>query len=160
MNWLDIGIVVILSINVIFSLKRGLIREVFGLAGIILGLLVASKFYKDILIFENIFKSPMLTRIISFILIFLGVGLLFSLIGTLVHKLVKIGGLGMLNYLGGFIFGFLKGVIIIGIILFVMAKIPFISKLIEKSPIASAILRLFKNIIYFIWTRPETTEYI
>jgi hypothetical protein len=49
---------------------------------------------------------------------------------------------------------------IFAIILFLLSKFVFFQKLLDKSPVASAILRVFRNILYLIWSKPEMTEYI
>ena len=160
MGWLDFAVLGVLIASIVLGLKRGLVREIISLAGIITGLVIASRFYKNFTFFGKTFKNPVLGRTISFLLIFAGIAAVFGIIGMLVHKFVKAGGLGMLDHLGGFIFGFLKGVSVTGIILFLLSKFVFFQKLMDKSPVASAILRVFRNILYLIWSKPETTEYI
>ena len=160
MGWLDFAILGVLIASIVLGLKKGLLRGIFSLAGIIVGLVIASRFYKNFMVFEAIFKNPVLARTISFLLIFTGIAAVFSIIGMLVHKFVKAGGLGMLDHLGGFIFGFLEGIAVTGIILFLLSKFAFFQKLMDKSPVASVILRIFRNVLYLIWSKPETTEYI
>ena len=147
-------------INVIISLKRGLIRELFSLLGIILGLALASRYYQEITFFDDLLKNPVLGRIIVFVLIFLAVAITAHIIGVLLQKLIKLGAMGLLDHMGGFIFGFLKGIIIIGIVLFLLSRFPPVTAMIEKSPIALAILRFISNIFHLIWTPEEVTEYI
>jgi len=160
MNWLDIIIVVGLIINVVISLKRGLVRELFSVMGIILGVVISSRFYQELNWFSGLIKNPGIVKVLSFILIFLGVAIIVNLIGLVLNKIFKWSALGMLDHLGGFIFGFIKGIMITGIVLFLLAKFPPMSEIINKSPVASAILRFVNNIITLIWNKPEITEYI
>jgi len=44
-NWLDIILIVILLLTFIMGLIKGLLRQVLGLAGVIIGLIVASRNY-------------------------------------------------------------------------------------------------------------------
>jgi len=160
MNWLDIIIVVGLIVNVIISLKRGLIKELFSVLGIILGIVLASKFYQEVNWFSGLIKNPAIADVISFVLIFLIVVIIVNLIGMLLRKIFKWSALGLLDHLGGFIFGFIKGIMITGIILFLLAKFPLTSGVINKSPIASAILRFTTDIVTLIWNKPEVVDYI
>lgn len=160
MNWLDIIIVIGLVVNVIISLKRGLVRELFSVLGIILGIIFASRFYQEINWFSGIIKNPAVEKVICFILIFLGILIIVNLAGLLLYKIFKWTALGLLDHIGGFIFGFIKGVMITGIVLFLLVKFPPMVGIINKSPIASTILRLMNNIITLIWNNPEVTEYI
>ena len=45
MNWLDIVIIVVLALSVLSGLVRGFIRTVLGLAGLILGIYLAGRYY-------------------------------------------------------------------------------------------------------------------
>lgn len=160
MNWLDIIIVVVLIINVIISLKKGLVRELLSVLGIVLGIIFGSRFYREVNWFSELIKNPALAKALSFILIFLGVVIIANIIGILLHKFFKWSALGLLDHLGGFIFGLIKGIMIIGITLLLMSKFPPLLQIINKSTIASAILRFTNDIIALFWNNPEITEYI
>ena len=160
MGWLDLAVLAVLIAGIVLGLKRGLLREIFSLGGIVTGLIVASRFYRDFVFFENILSNQALARTVSFLLIFVGIAAAFGIAGFLVGKLVKAGGLGMLDHMGGLVFGCLKGVAISGIVLFLLSRFQFFQRLLDRSPFASAILRIFRNVFYLIWNRPETTEYI
>lgn len=149
-----------LIVNVVVSLKRGLIRELFSVLGIVLGIVLASRFYQEITWFSGLIKNPGIEKVIYFILIFLVVTIAVNLTGMILSKVFKWSALGLLDHIGGFIFGFIKGIMVTGIILFLLAKFPPIFEFINKAPVASAILRFTNDIITLIWNKPEVTEYI
>ena len=48
MNWLDIVIAIILVIQVIVGLSQGLIKALLGLIGLIVGIVLAGRFYENL----------------------------------------------------------------------------------------------------------------
>lgn len=125
LNPLDIIILVIVGINIGVSAWRGLVREIFGLLAIILGIVIASHTYLGVGIQLNKFLSNSnLANIIGFIVVFLLAAVLLSLVGQILSKVIKILLLGWINSLGGAIFGFIKGGLIVGIILIILSRYP------------------------------------
>jgi len=160
MNWIDIAAIILLIISAIVGLKRGLVGELFGLLGMVIGLVLARRYCNDIYFINSLFKNSVLSTWVSFTLIFVGVILVASLIGILIHKVLKLAAMGMLDHIGGFIFGLLKGILIIGILLFLLSKFTPLTKLVEKSVVASKILEFIANLFQLIKIPHETTEYI
>lgn len=117
MNWFDTVILILIIGSVIYSLIRGLIKEVFALAALVGGFYFAGKYY---FVWANFFSSwiqnPTLSRILSYILIFILVVVFIHLIGWIIEKLFRIRPLKSVNRILGAIFGFGKGVLICGII--------------------------------------------
>jgi len=48
MNWVDIVIIIYLGISVVTGLVEGLIRTVLSIIGLIIGIMLASHFYKQL----------------------------------------------------------------------------------------------------------------
>ncbi|AQW81974.1 CvpA family protein [Campylobacter pinnipediorum] len=108
-EWFDIAIVGIVLILGIKGLINGLIREVFGLIGLIGGLIVSSRFSNlaGEFIDKNIYKinNSSMLEFISFICLWICFWILCILIGKFLAKLVGASGLGFVDRVGGFLAG-------------------------------------------------------
>ncbi|MFH2012491.1 MAG: CvpA family protein [Pseudomonadota bacterium] len=125
MYWLDTVIIVIIVISIIIGIKRGLVKEAFSLLSLILGIFIASRSYMEgAKIIDKLIHHPNIAKIISFIAIFLLVAVLLSIISILIKKLIKFVQLGWIDRLGGLAFGFVRGGIIIGVLLILITKYP------------------------------------
>jgi membrane protein required for colicin V production len=120
MNWLDI----ILALPVLWftfkGFRNGLIIELASLAALILGIFIALhfSFYAEDYLRENFEIAENYLYIISFAITFLIVAVVIYLFGKIIHKLVSIIALGFLNRLAGAVFGFLKAVLVLSVILY------------------------------------------
>jgi membrane protein required for colicin V production len=122
MTLVDWAIVVILVCAVLAGLAQGFFRSVCGLAGLILGLVVASWNYAKIAgLFLPLVRIPAVANTIAFLLIALIVMALIGLIGNLLAKAFRLLGLGWLDGLAGAVFGFFQGAlaVVIGILVVV-----------------------------------------
>ncbi len=117
MNALDIIILLILAIGAIMGIRKGFVSQAFSLISILvsvwLSFTCASAFGEWLS--QYISTSEVILKIISFLIIFIGVGLLCNLLGKLVEKIFKLAMLGWLNRLLGAIFSMMKYVLFIGI---------------------------------------------
>ncbi|HEX4037443.1 MAG TPA: CvpA family protein [Acidobacteriaceae bacterium] len=119
---IDWVIVIVLIVSVLTAAKAGLVVEVFSLAGLILGLLVASWDYQKLMPWIGRWvHSLALEEALSFILIALGIMLVASLAGRLVRWSVKSIGLGWADRLAGAAFGLIKGCALITVAVMVIA---------------------------------------
>jgi membrane protein required for colicin V production len=126
MTGFDWIIVAILILSTLMAVAQGLLREIFSLAGLILGLWLALWNYRVLAVpFERYIQSESVADIVAFLLIALGVMLIFSLIGHVVSALVRTVGLGGLDRLLGAVFGLVRGgVLVLLMILVVAAFLP------------------------------------
>ncbi len=125
MNTPDILFSIILLICTINGFRKGLIKEIARLAGLFISCLVASKYYIQIIPFlEDYFISEKVIEIISFLTIFFATIIIINLIFLTIQKFFEIIYLGWLNKLLGCLLGFIKGLIVISIIIFCMDVLP------------------------------------
>jgi membrane protein required for colicin V production len=110
MYWLDVVIFVVIVIAAIYGLAKGLIRGLFGIVGLILGIWIASRYFKQLA--THFPFNPTLSNILGFVIIFLGVIIAISIIGIIIRKIIHFASLGWIDRLFGLIFGFFIGVCI------------------------------------------------
>lgn len=156
MNILDAVIIIILIVGVIGGLKRGLIKSVVLLVGIV-AILVASYylknpvsafFYKTLPFFSLHGTAPIFNIILYEFIAFI---LIFSILYLILRIILKVTGLlekilkatvilGFFSSIGGAIIGFIESYIIIFIFLFLFNQ-PFINITgVEESKLANFIL--------------------
>lgn len=120
MNLVDILIWLVLLGFVVKGFTKGLIRQVCSLLGFLVGGWAALKYYHYLAEASRhiIHLPPNVATFLSFICIFLVVGLLFFLLGHLLTVLFNIILLGGVNRVGGVVLGFLEGAFILSMLLY------------------------------------------
>ena len=138
MNFLDLLIAIPLGYLIYKGYRRGLIFEVASLVGVILGVFLA--------VHLSIWFSSFLplhgdnALLISFFLIFIAVVVLSLFLAKLVERFVKLVHVGVLNNLAGAFFGLIKGVCIVGVLLYYVAIIDLDEKVLTRDAKESSIL--------------------
>ena len=130
LNTFDILITIILVVSLVYSVFKGMVREIFSLLAYIGGYLMAVSYQgKVVTLLGGIVPNPTFTKLISFISIFALTVVAISLMGWGIRKLIHStpGLSGMDRFLGG-AFGLLKGVVIAVTILFVLGIFPDVQK--------------------------------
>ena len=117
MNWLDIAILVILVITAFTGLRRGLIKSVLSLAGLVIGIFLAGTLYTYVAGFLTFIKQDGIAEIVAFILILVVVMVIAAVLASLLKWLVGLVMLGWANRLGGAVFGLILGAISAGALL-------------------------------------------
>lgn len=119
-NWVDYSILGILGFSVLISLARGFIREAISLATWIIALWVAYKYGHD-------FGQSVLTMITSDQarslvgagILFFGILIVGSLVNFAIGQVVSSTGLSAIDRILGMAFGFIRGVLLIAILMLV-----------------------------------------
>lgn len=125
MNPLDWLLAIIVLYSIVRAAMRGFAREIFALAGIIVGLVLACWSYATVAIYlRGLINSRPLAQFCSFLLILCAVMLLAHLIGALVHRTASAVGLSALDRLGGAAFGLVRGAFVTAA--FLLAVIAFL----------------------------------
>jgi len=129
---------IILSITLILGLKglfRGLIKEVFGIIGIIGAIFVASRISKEIgdliapiLVLEN----EATIKLIGFITALIAVWLVVYSAGIIVSKIFSASGLGIVDRIFGFVFGAAKIFLIFSVIAYALYQVQSFKKVIDE----------------------------
>ncbi|HVJ07287.1 MAG TPA: CvpA family protein [Acidisarcina sp.] len=127
-------IVAILALSVFTAFRTGFFVASFSLAGVFLGLILASWNYQRLMPFVGgLVHSIPACEVISFFLIALGIMIVFGLVGRLLRSLFHMIGLGWADRLMGAAFGFLRGGILITVgVMALAAFLPHFSLLDES----------------------------
>ncbi len=155
---LDMVILVVLGIFAVKGLLRGIILEVFTLVGLLLGYIIAlrqmstvSNFLMRYLSLPSLFLNS-----ICFIGIFLLIVLLFRWLASLLRDFARWTLIGWLDRGGGFVFGVLKGSLILSLFFLLFSFLPLPDKVRETqdeslffqpvSQVAPAVFSLIKKV--------------
>jgi len=123
MGFIDIVLLVIIGAFVFFGLFFGLIHTLGSLVGAILGIAVASHFIEPTVeAFGFLLGGGSVAKIILFIIIFLIVSRLVGLVFWVFEKIFGFVSIvpfaKSINRLLGALFGFIEGIIVVGVVLF------------------------------------------
>jgi membrane protein required for colicin V production len=115
----DIIVLVVIGLLTVIGLFSGMLKQLFGLAGVLAGYMLAMRYYQFCAKYLTSFH-PGTAKVLSFIAIFLACIVIAHIIGWLVGKFVTTTGLGFLNRIGGGLLGFLKGCLIVCVAVIVL----------------------------------------
>ena len=120
MNLIDILIWAVLLCFIVKGFMKGLVRQVCSLLGFLVGGWAAFSYYPYLAgASRHLIRLPSQVAVpLSFLLIFIVVGLLFYLLGHFLTVLSKIMLLGWVNRFGGVVLGFLEGAFILCMLLY------------------------------------------
>lgn len=152
MNNLDIILIIILSITLIRGLMRGIIKEVMGIVGIILAFMLSSKYYQEITPhLTQIVPDEQISAILAYAILFISSVIVLFLIGAFIREMLKSMSLGWLDNVGGGIFGFIKGVILSSMIIFILTfTLDPKSPVLTKSRLSPYVIKITDRLIYLV----------
>ncbi len=108
----DWFLVVVVAMSTLAAFFRGFIRVVFSLGGLVLGLVLASWEYAGLAARLTLLPATEAREITAFLLILVGVMVVFSLAAGLLRKAISAVGLGIVDRALGGLIGFARGVLL------------------------------------------------
>jgi membrane protein required for colicin V production len=143
MNWLDILIIVVMVALGVAGLRQGMIRTVFGIAGLIGGIFLAGRYYDELA--ARLFPSGAAWgNIAAYAIIAIATLVVASVIGWLIAKAVNLAALGWLDKIMGFILGvFIAALLCAAILAIVKGYDPGMKATIDQSVIARSLVEGF-----------------
>jgi len=140
MNWLDIVIIVVIGVSAFLGLKAGLIKAVLVLAGLIVGVFLAGRYYVPLSEKLAFIPQDNAAKIVAFLIILVVVMIIARLLASLLGKLASIVMLGWINRIGGAIFGLVLGAFLCGALLAIWIKYFGVAGVILDSRLALILL--------------------
>ena len=119
MTSFDYAVLSIIGICIIVSMMRGAVREMLSIVGWLAAFYVAKTYATQLipLLPQNI-PTDSLRVLAAFVILFLGVILVFSLLSIALSSILKKIGISWLNRFFGALFGFAKGLLIVCVLVF------------------------------------------
>ena len=147
MNWLDIIILIVLLGSAVIGFRGGLIRGILGLAGMIVGVILAGRFYHAFAERLSFISSKDVANVVAFAIVFVAVVAVSAVVAFFLKKAVSIVTLGWADRLGGVVFGLFVGSLFLGAILAAWVKFLGMSAAIGDSAFARVLLDKFPVVL-------------
>lgn len=165
MNVLDIIILALLLFGLINGFRNGFFVEVASLVALVAGIYGAIHFsnYAADFLMDKVDWNEKAVNITAFAITFIVIVLVIALAGKALTKLADFAALGILNKLLGGIFGLLKMIVILSVVLIIFDSLnktlPFTDKEdLEDSMLYSPIKSLVPSIFPIILEKKSTEE--
>ncbi len=116
-NPVDLFIITTILISLILGLWKGFVRSLTALTGLVLGFVIAGKYYPEVQVYLYKISSlnPQIAMIISMLALFVMVQAAFVLIRKLLDTLIDITRLGWLDRVLGALMGASTGLVFIAV---------------------------------------------
>ena len=155
MNWIDLILVSVLALFGLRGFFRGFFREVFSLAGLIIGFMLAAALLPPAAAYAAEWWKlpPLILKGSVFVIIFFSVYFLFNLAGWLLHRSESLLFLKTLNRAGGIAVGLGKGAAITALAVFFLVNASWLPKArqgnLQSSYLVSPLSHLAEGLIRF-----------
>lgn len=117
MTVFDYAVLGIIGFSILLSLLRGFVREFLGLASWVVAAFTAKVYAVQVAaMLPASIPNPGLRMVAGFVIVFLGILLLTSLLAIAISELFKQVGLGWLDRGLGTLFGLARGLLIVGVL--------------------------------------------
>ena len=121
MNWVDGIILGILGLSALIGLMRGLVAEVLSLVVWVAAFVVATLFGTDVAaLLENAISLAVVRISLGYAICFFGVLLIGALVRFAARRLIWSTGLSGIDRLLGVLFGFVRGVLVVTLVVFLV----------------------------------------
>jgi len=147
MNWLDIVVLVVIAASTFIGLRIGIIKAVLSLAGLIVGVILAGRYYAPLAERLTFIAQDSVAEAVAFTIILIGVMIIAGVAAALLKWAASVVMLGWVNHLGGAVFGLLLGAILSGALLTIWVKFLGAPEIINESNLAALLLDRFPAVL-------------
>ncbi len=158
MNWFDGTAIAVLAISAGFAFFKGFVREIASLAGLIIGSILAFRFFRngaDLL--KPWIQTANIRSITAFFVIFLTVILIAAVVSYLLKRLFDSAGLTFYDRFLGLLFGLLRGVVIVYVFIVVLQGFGMAGKTLNESRSCRIVARTMGTMLSFVPSTKEST---
>lgn len=152
MNWVDIIIVIILAVGLGKGLANGFVRGIFGIAALVLGIVIAAANYEQVVntLFSRLQIGADARAILGFLLVFVVVLILVSVVGRIISKALKLASLRWMDRLAGGVFGLVIASLFTGVLLLIVGMAGLQANAgVARSVVAPMVIRVTDTIVVF-----------
>lgn len=149
MHWFDVCVIVLLLASTVYSLIRGLTRELFSFASFTIAFVLAHRYYSLVSTqISGFIENNIVSDVLSFGIIFILSAIIISQIGKFVRNLLyKAKTLSFTDRVAGGVLGFAKALLIITVIMIPIGLVPVVKEeIFTRSKFAPHILNLSKEL--------------
>jgi membrane protein required for colicin V production len=117
MTYIDIAVLAIIGISIALGVLRGLVREVLALVAWVAAFLLSNFLAPEAAgLLPKGMGSEEVRMLVSYVVVFIVVLVALSVLAVLASKLVKVVGLGASDRVVGGVFGLVRGVLVVMIL--------------------------------------------
>lgn len=153
MALVDILVLVIIGISCLLGLVRGLVKEALSLAfwigAVVVGVMFSMQAGEWLARYISI-SNPSLQKAVGFLAIFIVVVFAGGLVSNLMSRLFSVAGLGAADRALGGLFGFIRGVVIVAILVMMTMPLSFTQQYYQESvslPYLMAVVAYFQDLL-------------
>ncbi len=147
MSWLDIVILVIVAGSTFSGLRRGLIKAALSLAGLIVGVILAGRYYAVLAGRLTFIQQDGLANAAAFAIILLGIMIIAGVLASVLKWITSLVMLGWVNHLGGAVFGFVLGAIFSAALLTLWVNFLGAPEIVRESSLVGILLDRFPAVL-------------
>ncbi len=137
MSGADWIIIAVILLSVIQAASAGFFQEAFGIAGLVFGYLLAAwQYHRFAEHFAPYINSPWFGDIAGFLIIFFAVMIIAGIAGRITHWVMKKAGLNFVDRLFGAALGFVRGALVVSVVLMGMTAFTPTSAWLDNSELA------------------------
>jgi membrane protein required for colicin V production len=137
MGWLDVVILIVLVAATLVGLKIGIIKAVLSLVGVIVGVVLAGRYYDALAGALTFISQPSVAKIAAFAIILVVVMLAAVVLAWLLRSLASALLMGWLDKVGGAVFGLALGALFSSALLTIWLKTGVGTGTIQDSALAA-----------------------
>ncbi len=144
MNFLDIVFLILWFYFTVRGVRKGFIKEVFSLAGVIVGFVGAYTYIDYVMGFIG--AEGTVLKILVFILLYSLIYFAVYLIGAILSKILKLILLGFIDRILGLVLGFVEGFALTGIIVYLLSLFPIGREWVRASKLGPFITDVLREV--------------
>lgn len=152
MTIFDYVVLAILVVSILLSVMRGVVRELFSLAGWVVAFMVANSFAAGFApMLPSSIAGESLRILLAFAALFLSALLAMALMTMMISALTRTVGLGFADRFFGSLFGFMRGLLVVLLIvlaagLTALPQEPFWEKALLSKPLETAAMMVMPSL--------------
>ncbi len=160
MTWIDYAVLAIIGVSVLLSVIHGFVRELLSLASWVIAFLVAQYFASQVAVFlPAAVPNESLRLLAGFLAVFLIVLLASTLLAIAISSLIKRAGLGAADRVLGAVFGLVRGVAVVMVIVLLAGLTALPTTPAWRQAMTSAPLEALANTVK-VWLPSDLSKHI